>query len=109
MNTSRWFFVFLDMTNTTYLSPGIRELLLSVSSTINSEENDQDQLSINKIRQCLIVDGINEIDYLKSVRRLDVKILPKIEYMFNQMNIEQFQSFYDNDHYCGWLKNRKVK
>jgi hypothetical protein len=29
--------------------------------------------------------------------------------MFNQMNIEQFQSFYDNDHYCGWLKNRKVK
>jgi hypothetical protein len=50
------------MTNTTYLSPGVRELLLSVSSTINSEENDQDQLSIDKIRQCLIINGINKID-----------------------------------------------
>jgi len=50
-----------------------------------------------------------KIDYLESVRRLDVKILPRIEYMFNQMDIEQFRSFYDNDHYCGWLKNRKVK
>lgn len=49
------------------------------------------------------------IDYLESVRRLDMKILPRIEYMFNQMSIEQFRSFYDNDHYCGWLKNRKVK
>jgi hypothetical protein len=49
------------------------------------------------------------IDYLESVRRLDVKILPKIAYMFNQMTMEQFQAFYDNDYYCGWLKNRKVK
>jgi hypothetical protein len=46
------------MTNTTYLSPGIQELLFSVSSTINSEENDPDQLSIEKIRQCLSVGGI---------------------------------------------------
>jgi hypothetical protein len=49
----------IDMSNTTYLSSGVRELLLSVSSTINSEENDHDQLSIEKIRQCLSVGGIN--------------------------------------------------
>jgi len=48
----------IDMTNTTYLSPGVQELLFSVSSTINSEENDPDQLSIEKIRQCLSVGGI---------------------------------------------------
>ena len=51
------------MSNTTYLSPGVRELLFGVSPTINYEENDQDQLSIDEIRQCLIVRGI--IDYLK--------------------------------------------
>ncbi|CAF3167390.1 unnamed protein product, partial [Rotaria sp. Silwood2] len=44
------------MTNTTYLSPGVRELLLSVSSVTNYKENDQDQLSIEKIRQCLSVE-----------------------------------------------------
>jgi hypothetical protein len=47
--------------DTTYLSPGVRELLLSVSSTINSEVNEEDQLSINAIRQCLVVEGIDEI------------------------------------------------
>ena len=49
------------------------------------------------------------IDYLESIRRLNVKILPRIEYIFTQMTIEQFQSYYDNDHYCGWFKNRKVQ
>jgi hypothetical protein len=94
-----------DMTNTTYLSSGVRELLFSVSSTMNSEEND---LSINKIRQCLSIGDIDSIDYLESVRRLDRIILPKIEYIFNQMTIEQFRSIYDNDYYCSWIKNRKV-
>ncbi|CAF3162351.1 unnamed protein product [Rotaria sp. Silwood2] len=94
------------MTNTTYLSSGVRELLLSVSSVTNYKENDQDQLSIEKIRQCLSVEEMG-INYLESVRRLDVKILSEIEFMFNKMTIEQFQSYYDNDYYCGWLKNRK--
>ncbi|CAF4899339.1 unnamed protein product [Rotaria sp. Silwood1] len=94
------------MSNSTYLSPGVRELLLSVSLVKNYTENDQDQISINKIRQCLSV-GEMGIDYLESIRRLDVKILPQIEYIFNQMTIEQFQSSYNNDLYCGWLKNRK--
>ncbi|CAF0824251.1 unnamed protein product [Rotaria sordida] len=96
----------IDMANSTYLSPSVRELLLSVSSVTNYKENDQDQLSIDKIRQCLSV-GEMGIDYLESVRRLDMKILPQIEYMFNQMTIEQFKSYYDNDYYCRWLKNRK--
>ncbi|CAF5093413.1 unnamed protein product, partial [Rotaria sp. Silwood1] len=43
------------MSNSTYLSPGVRELLLSVSSVKNYTENDKDQISINKIRQCLSV------------------------------------------------------
>ncbi|CAF4907847.1 unnamed protein product [Rotaria sp. Silwood1] len=94
------------MSNSTYLSPGVRELLLSVSLVKNYTENDQDQISINKIRQCLSV-GEMGIDYLESIRRLDVKIFPQIEYIFNQMTIEQFQSSYNNDLYCGWLKNRK--
>ncbi len=52
-----------DMTNITYLSPGVRELLFSVSSKINDDdENDQDDLSIDKIRQCLNITGINLID-----------------------------------------------
>ncbi len=46
-----------DMTNTTYLSSGVRELLFSVSSTRNSEENDQVDLSISKIRQYLSIEG----------------------------------------------------
>jgi hypothetical protein len=48
------------------------------------------------------------IDYLESIRRLNEKIFPRIEYLFNQMTIEQFRFNYDNDHYCGWLKYRKV-
>ena len=47
------------MSNTTYLSPGVRELLFSASATINSEENEQDELSIDKIRQCVVVEGIS--------------------------------------------------
>jgi hypothetical protein len=47
------------MTSPTYLSHGVRELLLSVSSTTNDEENDCDQLSIHEIRQCLSGGGIN--------------------------------------------------
>jgi hypothetical protein len=49
------------------------------------------------------------VDYRESVRRLDIKILPQIEHMFNQMTVDQFESYYNNDEYCGWLKNRKVK
>ncbi|CAF4277485.1 unnamed protein product [Rotaria socialis] len=94
------------MTSCTYLSPGVRELLLSASAVATSEKSENDQLSIDKIRQCLSV-GDTGIDYLESVRRLDVKILPQIEQMFNRMTIEEFRSTYDNDHYCGWLKNRK--
>jgi hypothetical protein len=48
------------------------------------------------------------INYLESVRRLDEKILPKIEYIFNQMTMEQFRSVYDSDNYCSWIKNRRV-
>ena len=48
------------MTSTTYLSPGVRELLLSVSSTNNHAENDQNELSINQIRQCMSVGGSNQ-------------------------------------------------
>lgn len=49
------------------------------------------------------------INYLESIRRLDVEILPKIEQMFNQMTIEEFQSSYDNNHHCLWLNNKQVK
>ncbi len=51
----------LDMTYTTYLSPGVRELLLSVSSRLKNEENDQEELSIDDIRQCLSIGGINQL------------------------------------------------
>ncbi|CAF4438748.1 unnamed protein product, partial [Rotaria magnacalcarata] len=95
-----------DMTSCTYLSSGVRELLLSASAVTTSENSESDQLSIDKIRQCLSV-GDTGINYLESVRRLDVKILPQIEQMFNRVTIEEFRSTYDNDHYCGWLKNRK--
>ncbi|CAF4377420.1 unnamed protein product, partial [Rotaria magnacalcarata] len=94
------------MTSCTYLSSGVRELLLSASAVTTSEKSESDQLSIDKIRQCLSV-GDTGINYLESVRRLDVKILPQIEQMFNRVTIEEFRSTYDNDHYCGWLKNRK--
>lgn len=43
--------------STTYLSPGVRQLLLSVSPTRTFEQNDQILLSLNKIRQCLSVGG----------------------------------------------------
>ncbi|CAF3510753.1 unnamed protein product [Adineta steineri] len=92
------------MTNTTYLSPGVRQLLLSVSSTSNCKENNH--LSIDDIRQCLCVEETG-INYQESIRRLDMKVLPQIEHFFDQMTIEQFRSYYDNDYYCGWLKNRK--
>lgn len=49
-----------------------------------------------------------EINYLESVRRLNVNVLPQIEYKFNQMTLDKFRSLYDNAHYCGWLQNRKV-
>ncbi|UJR22525.1 hypothetical protein I4U23_025574 [Adineta vaga] len=95
------------MIDSTYLSSGIRELLLSVSPAVLCETNEyRDQPSIEEIRQCLVIEE-SEINYLESVRRLDVKVLRQIETLFNQMSIEQFQSSYDNNHYCGWLKNRK--
>ena len=49
-----------------------------------------------------------EINYVESVRRLDTKILPRIEYMLNRMTIEEFRSYYYNDYYCGWMTKRKV-
>ena len=52
----------LDMTYQTYLSPSVRELLFSVSSEANyGENNDEDQLSVDKIRQCLTFTGTYKI------------------------------------------------
>ena len=97
---------------TTYLSPNVRELLSSVSSTNDHQKIKQNDLSIDRIRQCLTVNsnhtGENEIDYLKSVRELDREILLKIEYLFNKMTIDEFQSLYNNENYCNWLQNHKV-
>lgn len=48
------------MTNTTYLSPGVRQLLLSVSSDTSYRNDNEDQLSIEMIRQCLCTKGKDE-------------------------------------------------
>ena len=58
------------------------------------------------MRSSFLVDsGMN---YLESVRRLDAKILPAIEYMFSQMTVEQFRSIYDNEIHCQWMQHRQV-
>ena len=42
--------------STTYLSPGVRQLLSSVSSTVHEGEND---LSMTAIRQYLSIEGMD--------------------------------------------------
>ena len=111
------------MSCTTYLSPGVRELLCSVSpSTLGKEGSGR--YSIDEIRQCLVVGGNHPrfwlsdfearsvdmgIDYRESVRRLDKEVLPGIEQMFHRMTMDQFQSTYDNDQHCGWMTQRRVR
>ncbi|CAF0837554.1 unnamed protein product [Adineta ricciae] len=92
------------MINTTYLSPGVRDLLLSVSPFESG--NTPYEPSIEEIRQCIVIDE-SGINYRESVRRLDKRILPQIETLFKQMNEETFRSSYDNDRHCRWLTNRK--
>ncbi|CAF1652915.1 unnamed protein product, partial [Adineta ricciae] len=93
-----------DMINITYLSPGVRDLLLSVSPFESG--NTPYEPSIEEIRQCIVIDE-SGINYRESVRRLDKRILPQIETLFKQMNEEKFRSSYDNDRHCLWLTNRK--
>ncbi|CAF1047244.1 unnamed protein product [Adineta ricciae] len=92
------------MINITYLSPGVRDLLLSVSPFESG--NTPYEPSIEEIRQCIVIDE-SGINYRESVRRLDKRILPQIETLFKQMNEEKFRSSYDNDRHCLWLTNRK--
>lgn len=49
-------FSIADMSTNTYLSPGVRQLLSSVSCTIHKATND---LSMTAIRQCVIIEGIH--------------------------------------------------
>lgn len=112
------------MSSTTYLSPSVRELLLSVSSRSDRGADASDQSpSIDAVRQCVIIHGMiglsvdcskvnlsldSAIDYLESVRRLDAHILPLMQHLFDRMTMEQFRAAYENDHFCGWLTDREV-
>lgn len=48
------------------------------------------------------------IDYRECVRRLDIEVLPRIEWLFEQMTSDQFRSLYDNNQHCEWLENKEV-
>ena len=94
------------MSNSTYLSPGVRDLLLSPS---NSTETNEDFLrlnsvSIDEIRRCLI-----PTDYRTSVLQLNEKVLPQIEQMFSKTTDEEFRNFYGEEKFSGWLSNANVK
>lgn len=49
------------------------------------------------------------MNYLQSVRQLDLKILPTIEDMFNRMTMDEFRSVYENEIHCQWMQNSQVE
>lgn len=93
------------MTKTSYLSDGVRKLLFSSSSVV---ENENEEISIDSIRRCVVVREENEIDYLKSVAELNRFVFPRLENFFSRTTIEMFRSIYDKEIFCDWLTEKNV-
>jgi hypothetical protein len=90
----------------TYLSAGVRTLLLSVSSA--SGPIDDASITIDEIRRSIVVHQDGNLDYNATVRQLDEQILPRLQHLFQRCSNEQCRQLFDQPRFCHWLTDKEV-